>query len=84
MLTDYGIIWIKPVQEEFEKIGGLTADELDVMRHLWKGHSVVETALALNRCESWVKEKRKKAWEKYDACQPFSNILKPRKVRNER
>lgn len=73
------VVWTKIVLEEFIKIGGLTADEEHIMRTRCKGWTRTRQALELGMSISTVDRLIRSCKRKYDAVQPFSCILPPRK-----
>lgn len=73
------VIWTKIVLEEFVRLANLTKDEEMIMRTRCQGWTRTQQALKLNMSLSTVDRLIKILKHKYDAVQPHSLILPPRK-----
>lgn len=67
--------WNKIYLEEFIRIGALNQDEEDVLRLRVAGKSIAQQASDLGMSISKVNVVTRHLKEKYDECQPYSNIL---------
>jgi DNA-binding CsgD family transcriptional regulator len=73
------VIWTKAILDEFIHIGGLTEEEIDIMRTRVAGWSIEKQAIELGMSRSKVNYLTKRCKIKYDAAQKHSKILPPRK-----
>lgn len=73
------VLWTKVVVEEFIRIGGLTKEEEHVMRTRADGHTIVQQSLELGMSTRTVERIVRTLKRKYDAVQPYSVILPPRR-----
>lgn len=71
--------WNKIILEEFINIASLTKEEEEVMRTRVAGWTIVEQSMRLGMSVSKVNFIIKRLKSKYDAVQPYSPILPPRK-----
>lgn len=71
--------WNKIILEEFISIGGLTKEEEEIMRTRVAGWTVTKQSMELGMSRSKVNFLIKRLKAKYDAVQPYSAILPPRK-----
>lgn len=77
------VIWTKPVLEEFIRLGNLSETEEKVIRLRARDWTRTRIGIELNMSESAVDQRVKILKQKYDECQPYSDILKPRKKRTK-
>lgn len=77
------VMWIKAFLEEFVELGQLTEDEEQILRTRVKGWSRTKQAMELGMSLSTVDRHIRRLKMKYDACQPYSDILPPRKSSKE-
>lgn len=73
------VLWSKIILEEFIELAALTEDEEHVMRTRVAGWSITKQAMSLGMSESSVNRIIKRLKVKYDAVQPYSPLLPPRK-----
>lgn len=72
--------WNKIILEEFIRLGCLSEDEEAVMRTRVQGWTVTKQSIELGMSVSKVNFIIKRLKKKYDAVQPYSAILPPRKT----
>lgn len=77
------VIWIKAFVDEFIELGNLTEDEEKIFRSRVKGWSRTKQAMEFNMGLSKVDTHIRRLKMKYDLCQPYSDILPPRKKSKE-
>lgn len=73
------VIWTKIVLEEFIRLGNLSKEEEAIMRTRADGWPISRQAMELGMSESTVNRYIKRLKKRYDAVQPYSNLLPPRK-----
>lgn len=73
------VIWSKIVLEEFISLAGLTDTEEKIMRTRVAGWTITKQAQTFGMSESSVSRVIKVLKVKYDAVQPYSPLLPPRK-----
>lgn len=73
------VIWTKLIVEEFIHLAKLTEDEEMIMRTRADGWSITKQATTFNMSVSTVNRIIKRLKKKYDAVQPYSVMLPPRK-----
>lgn len=73
------VIWSKIVLEEFLRIAGLTKQQEAIMRLRVAGHTRTQIAFELNISLSTEDRQIRRIKRIYDAVQPYSPILPPRK-----
>ncbi len=74
------VIWTKIIVEEFVRLGNLTKDEEMVLRTRADGWTITQQSLKLSMSVSTVNRIVSRLKRKYDAVQPYSVILPPRKA----
>lgn len=75
------LLWDKGMILEFTNLACLTDDEIEVLKDLAHGKSIVYTAMRINVSESTVSNIRKRLRVKYDQVQPKSVLLPVRITR---
>lgn len=75
------LMWDKGMILEFTNLACLTDDEIEVLKDLAHGKSIVHTAMRINVSESTVSNIRKRLRVKYDQVQPKSVLLPVRITR---
>lgn len=73
------VAWNKIVLEEFIQLALLTKLEEEIMRTRVAGWTITKQAMTFGLSEATVNRIIKRLKEKYDAVQPFSPLLPPRK-----
>ena len=73
------VMWTKIIVEEFIRLACLTKEEEAVMRTRAAGHTITEQSIELNMCTRKIDYIIAKLKKKYDAVQPYSVLLPPRK-----
>lgn len=77
------VLWTKIIVEEFISLAFLTEEEEAVMRTRAAGHTITEQSIELNMCKRKIDYIIAKLKKKYDAVQPYSVLLPPRKTSQE-
>lgn len=77
------VLWTKAFLEEFIELAQLTEDEEKILRTRVKGWTRTKQAYEFNMSLSTVDRHIRRMKMKYDACQPYSDILPPRKPSKE-
>lgn len=72
------ILWNKIILDEFIKLGMLTDLEEHILRLRIAGYQIEEIAFRTNMSRSSINNYIKLLKQKYDAVQPYSEILPPR------
>lgn len=73
------VLWTKIILEEFIRLGNLTKEEEMIMRTRCDSWSIVQQATTLGMSVSTVNRIIRRLKKKYDAVQPYSPLLPPRK-----
>jgi DNA invertase Pin-like site-specific DNA recombinase len=77
------VVWTKIIVEEFIELGNLTKFEEQVLRTRAKGMTITEQAMTFNCSKSTIDRTIAELKKKYDAVQPYSVLLPPRKISKE-
>lgn len=75
--------WCKPIVDEFIRLGCLTDDERKIILTRVEGWSITKQAMEFGLSVSTVNRMVARLKQKYDNCQPYSEILPPRKTSSE-
>lgn len=73
------ILWTQVSLDEFIRLGALTEDEEKIIRSRVKGMTVTQQAREFGMSESSVARIIRRLKDKYDAVQPYSDKLPPRR-----
>lgn len=73
------VIWTDPIIKEFARLANLSEAEITIINMRSQDKSITEQSMVLHCSESKINTMTNRLKKKYDAVQPFSDVLPPRK-----